>query len=73
MVLFQSFLKFGLMAFMYEPLIHAQGYWGYVSVKLSSVFKEGHLDFVIGLVNSVPSLPVGQVKFFLGIQITEEL
>ena len=31
---------------------------------LSSVCKEGHLDFVIGLVNSVPNLPVGQVKFF---------
>ena len=41
-------------------------------MKLSSVCKEGPLDFVVGLVNSVPNLPVGQVKFFQGIQITEE-
>ena len=33
-------------------------------MKLSSGCKEGHLDFVIGWVNSVPNLPVRQVKFF---------
>ena len=41
-------------------------------MKLSSVCKEGHLDFVVGFFNYVPNLPVGQVKFFWGIQITEE-
>ena len=33
----------------------------------------GLVDFAIGLVNSVLNLPDGQVKFFLGIKITEEL
>ena len=33
----------------------------------------GPVDFAIGLVNSVINLPDGQVKFFWGIQITEEL
>ena len=33
----------------------------------------GLVDFAIGLVNSVISLPNGQVKFLCGIQITEEL
>ena len=33
----------------------------------------GLLDFAIGLVNSVFHLSDGQVMFFLGIQITEEL
>ena len=33
----------------------------------------GLVDFRIGLVNSVHNLPNGQVKFFGGIQITEEL
>ena len=33
----------------------------------------GLVDFAIGLVNSVFNLPGGQVIFFLGIQITEEL
>ena len=33
----------------------------------------GLVDFAIGLVNSVFNLPDGQVIFFLGIRITEEL
>ena len=33
----------------------------------------GLVDFVIGLVNSVFNLPDGQVMFFWGIRITEEL
>ena len=33
----------------------------------------GLVDFRIGLVNSVHNLPNGQVKFWGGIQITEEL
>ena len=33
----------------------------------------GLVDFAIGLVNSVLNLPNGQVAFFLGIQLTEEL
>ena len=33
----------------------------------------GQVDFAIRLVNSVISLPDGQVKFLCGIQITEEL
>ena len=33
----------------------------------------GLVDFAIGLVNSVFNLPNGQVIFFLGIRITEEL
>ena len=33
----------------------------------------GLVDFAIGLVNSVPNLPDGQVIFLGGIQITEEL
>ena len=33
----------------------------------------GLIDFRIGLVNFVLNLPNGQVKFFGGIQITEEL
>ena len=33
----------------------------------------GLVDFASGLVNSVLNLPDGQVKFFGGIQITEEL
>ena len=33
----------------------------------------GLVDFTIGLVNSVFNLSDGQVIFFLGIQITEEL
>ena len=33
----------------------------------------GLVDFAIGLVNSVFKLPDGQVMFFRGIQITEEL
>ena len=33
----------------------------------------GPVDFAIRLVNSVLNLPDGQVIFFLGIQITEEM
>ena len=33
----------------------------------------GLMDFAIGLVNSVFNLPEGQVIFFWGIQISEEL
>ena len=33
----------------------------------------GLVDFAIGLVNSVLNKPDGQVRFFGGIQITEEL
>jgi len=33
----------------------------------------GLVDFAIGLVNSVLNMPDGQVRFFGGIQITEEL
>ena len=33
----------------------------------------GLVDIAIGLVNSVLNLPDGQVKFFCGIQISEEL
>ena len=33
----------------------------------------GLVDFAIGLVNFVFNLPDGQVMFFLGIQITEEM
>ena len=35
--------------------------------------SQGLVDFAIGLVKSVLNLPVGWVKFFGGIQITEEL
>ena len=31
------------------------------------------MDFAVGLVNSVPNLLDGEVKFFGGIQITDEL
>ena len=33
----------------------------------------GLVDFAIGLANSVINLPDGQVRFFWGIQITEQL
>ena len=33
----------------------------------------GLVDFTIGLVNFFLDLPNGQVKFFRGIQVTEEL
>ena len=46
--------------------------WNQRAKKLSSD-SPGLVDFAIGLVNSVLNLPNGQVKFFWGIQITEEL
>ena len=44
-----------------------------VQRKLCPILNLGLVDFRIGLVNSVHNLPNGQVKFFWGIQITEEL
>ena len=41
--------------------------------RAKKVLVPGLVDFAIGLVNPVLTLPKGQVKFFWEIQITEEL
>ena len=45
----------------------------YQRAKKVVAHSAGLVDFAIGLVNFVFNLPDGQVMFFLGIQITEEM